>query len=124
MEQAPGRVRGVRARLWGSQSWLPLAFSRRLRGSKTRACPKKPPERRLQARLPAPQNWQNVGRTTLVHIVGRTPLVGSRPPGRLFAGGKRWIFRASSGSRGTRADLGVCPTDSAQMEPSTPFAIR
>src|ERR1035438_2551191 len=61
--------------LWGSQSWLPPAFSRRLRGSKTGACPKKPPERRLQARLPAPQNWRNFGRTTLDWSCG--------PPGAL-----------------------------------------
>src|SRR5712692_3834233 len=37
-----GIVRG----LWGSQSWLPPALSRRA----------KPPERRLQARLPAPHS--------------------------------------------------------------------
>jgi cytosine/adenosine deaminase-related metal-dependent hydrolase len=37
--------------MWGSQSWLQPAFSRPL----TRAWPDEPPERRLQARLPAPQ---------------------------------------------------------------------
>src|SRR5437867_11978300 len=37
---------------WGSQSWLPPAFSRRCPG--IRASPKKPPERRLQSRLTAP----------------------------------------------------------------------
>src|ERR1017187_9129061 len=52
----------MQSEMWKLQ---PPAFSRRLRGSKNRACPKKPPERRLQARLPAPQNWQNIGRTTL-----------------------------------------------------------
>jgi hypothetical protein len=48
---------------------------------------------------------------------GADALVCSRPPGRLFVSGKHLIPRANSGSRGTRADLGVCPTDSA------PFAI-
>src|ERR1017187_3567505 len=48
---------------------------------------------------------------------GADALVCSRPPGRLFVSGKHWILRANCGSRGTRADLGVCPTDSA------PFAI-
>src|ERR1039457_4162728 len=52
----------MQSEMWKLQ---PPAFSRRLQGSKTRACPKKPPERRLQARLPAPQNWRNFGRTTL-----------------------------------------------------------
>src|ERR1039458_8470147 len=52
----------MQSEMWKLQ---PPAFSRRLRGSKNRACPKKPPERRLQARLPAPQNRQNFGRTKL-----------------------------------------------------------
>ena len=41
---------------------------------------------------------------------GADALVCSRPPGRLFVSGKHLIPRANSGSRGTRADLGVCPT--------------
>jgi hypothetical protein len=36
---------------WGSQSWLQPAFSRRFSRAKTLSDPKKPPERRLQARL-------------------------------------------------------------------------
>jgi hypothetical protein len=49
-------------KLWGSQSWLPPALSRRSARSND---PKKLPERRLQARLPAPrflpdsQHWEN-----------------------------------------------------------------
>src|ERR1017187_3449296 len=39
--------------------------------------------------------------------------VCSRPPGRLFVSGKLLILRANCGSRRTRADLGVCPTNSA-----------
>src|ERR1039458_9758169 len=38
-------------------------------------------------------------------------LVRSRPPGRLFLSGKQLIVRTSSGSRGTRADRGVCPPE-------------
>src|ERR1039458_6821615 len=45
-------------------------------------------------------------------------LWGRRPrlqpaPWRLFLRGKLLILRATCGSRGTRADLGVCPTNSA-----------
>ena len=42
---------------------------------------------------------------------GADPLVCGRPPGRLFASGRHLILRVNSGSRGTRADLGVCPTN-------------
>jgi hypothetical protein len=42
-------------KLWGSQSWLQPAFSRRSRGTNTRRRPDKPPKRRLRARLPAPR---------------------------------------------------------------------
>jgi adenosylcobinamide-phosphate synthase len=41
--------------LRGSQSWLQPAFSRLWPGAKTRARSQEPPERRLQAELPAPQ---------------------------------------------------------------------
>jgi hypothetical protein len=46
-------------KLWGSQSWLQSAFSRRSRGTNTPRRPEKPPKRRLRARLPAPQFVQN-----------------------------------------------------------------
>jgi hypothetical protein len=51
------------------------------------------------------------------HNGGADPLVRSRPPGRLVAGGKRLIFREKSGSRGTRADQGVRPTIYAEPAP-------
>ena len=44
---------------------------------------------------------------------GVDALVRSRPPGRLFARDSHLILRLKSGSRGTRADRGVCPTNSA-----------
>jgi hypothetical protein len=46
-------------KLWGSQSWLQPAFSRLFRDTNARRRPEKPPERRLRARLPAPQFVQN-----------------------------------------------------------------
>ena len=41
--------------MWGSQSWLRGALWAAFSRPPTRACPDEPPERRLQARLPAPQ---------------------------------------------------------------------
>jgi hypothetical protein len=52
-------------KLWGSQSWLQPALSRRLRLRRLAHDAKKPPKRRLRAGLPAPQNRQNFGRTAL-----------------------------------------------------------
>ena len=46
-----------------------------------------------------------------VQQCGADALIRSRPPGRLFASGKQLIVRTSSGSRGTRADRGVCPPE-------------
>jgi len=40
---------------WGSQSWLPPAFSRRFPSVRFAPASKEPPERRLQAGLPAPR---------------------------------------------------------------------
>jgi hypothetical protein len=42
------------AALWGSQSWLQPAFSRLWLAARARTRMAKPPERRLQAELPAP----------------------------------------------------------------------
>ena len=39
--------------------------------------------------------------------------VRSLPPDQLFVCGKHLILRAKSGSRGTRADQGICPTNLA-----------
>jgi hypothetical protein len=63
-------------KLWGSQSWLQPAFSRRLRASKALDDSKEPPERRLRAELPAPQLKQNatarklsgIGHECLCHL--------------------------------------------------------
>ena len=44
---------------------------------------------------------------------GADPLIRCRPPGRLVAGGMNLVFRDECESRGTRADQGVCPTNSA-----------
>ena len=54
--------------------------------------------------IPEPNTCINCGVDTLAR---------SRPPGRLFVGGSHLILRLKSGSRGTRADRGVCPTNSA-----------
>src|ERR1035438_9308001 len=40
--------------LWGSQSWLPPAFSRRLLGSETLAGTNKPPKKRPQGKIACP----------------------------------------------------------------------
>jgi hypothetical protein len=53
--------------------------------------------------FPAPNTCINCGADAPVR---------SRPPGRLFVCGKHLILRAKGGSRGTRADQGVCPTSS------------
>ena len=42
-------------KLWGSQSWLQPAFSRRPLGTAASRRSREPPERRLRAGLPAPQ---------------------------------------------------------------------
>src|ERR1700690_3924095 len=52
---------------------------------------------------------------TCIHC-GADALVRSRPTGRLFELGKHLILRTKSGSRGTRADQGVCPTKSSAFQ--------
>ena len=42
--------------------------------------------------------------------VGQTSWSAAGPPDCFFGVAARWILRAKSGSRGTRADQGVCPT--------------
>jgi hypothetical protein len=42
--------------------------------------------------------------------VGRTPWSAAGPPAGFFGLPVRSILRLKSGSRGTRADQGVCPT--------------
>jgi hypothetical protein len=42
--------------------------------------------------------------------VGRTPWSAAGPPAGFFGLSVRWILTLKSGSRGTRADQGVCPT--------------
>ena len=46
-------------------------------------------------------------------MVGRTPLVRSRPPGRLFQAFRQLILREKSGTGASRADQGVRPTINA-----------
>jgi len=69
---------------------------------------------RVTNRLPAANPMPLVISVTehLDKLWGGRP-VRSLPPGRLFVCGKHLILRAKSGSRGTRADQGVCPTNLA-----------
>jgi hypothetical protein len=44
------------------------------------------------------------------HFVGRTPWSAAGPPAGFFVLPDHLIPRPKGGSRGTRADQGVCPT--------------
>jgi hypothetical protein len=71
-------------KLWGSQSWLRPAFSRLLRGTKLVHCPKEPPERRLRARLPAPQfTWTATDEKS--GVIGQEYLRHNDGPGCVYA---------------------------------------
>jgi hypothetical protein len=46
----------------------------------------------------------------MISAVGRTPWSAAGPLAGFFGLSVRWILKTKSGSRGTRADRGVCPT--------------
>jgi hypothetical protein len=58
---ASQRMMKMGAALWGSQSWLQPAFSRLSAEHEGSLTTREPPERRLQARLPAPQLFLRKG---------------------------------------------------------------